>query len=304
MTEPVVIATWQFGKAACDEAWGTLVAGGSALDAVEAGACVTEDDPAVSSVGFGGLPNCQGVVELDAAIMDGPSHAAGAVGAIVGIGRAASVARAVMERSPHAMLAGPNATRFALHAGFRCADLMSDESRRAVQARLARPSSPEVAHFADQRSPRSHDTIGICALDQNGNLAGACTTSGLAWKLPGRVGDSPLIGSGVYVDNEVGAAAATGNGDEILKVCMSYRVVMLMESGFDPQRACEEAVRYLLRKRPAHQAHGAACIAVSRSGETGAAATVDGFAPPDRRWLYAVATVAGCCVREGSYVAI
>ncbi len=310
--EPVVIATWRFGLDACRAAWTVLESGGAALDAIERGANVTEEDPDVQSVGYGGLPNADGVVELDAAIMDGPTHSAGAVGGLTGVRRPISVARAVMERTPHCLLVGGNARRFALGAGFDDAELLTAASRERWLAWQRAHGGPDVAHFDsasmelgldDDTDPLSHDTIGLCALDSHGRLAAGCTTSGLAWKLPGRVGDSPIIGSGLYADGEVGAAAATGNGDEIMKVCLSYRVVMLMESGLSPEDACAEAIRYLLRKRPEHQAHGAACIAVSRTGQTGAAATSEGFRQPNRLWQYAVATRNGIELREGPYIA-
>ncbi|HXG24594.1 MAG TPA: isoaspartyl peptidase/L-asparaginase, partial [Chthonomonadales bacterium] len=167
----------------------------------------------------------------------------------------------------------------------------------------------EVAHFFEtllpgekKRVPETHDTVGICALDANGNLATGCTTSGLAWKLPGRVGDSPIIGSGLYVDNAVGAAAATGNGDEIIHVCLSYRVVMEMERGLSPQAACEEAIRYLLAKRPGYQNDGAACIALDKKGRIGAAATRKGFRLPDRPWIWAHSRDGKVVVEEGVYV--
>jgi isoaspartyl peptidase/L-asparaginase-like protein (Ntn-hydrolase superfamily) len=309
--DPVVIATWQFGVAACEAAWAILSGGGSALDAIEAGANVTEEDPEVQSVGYGGLPNADGVVELDAAIMDGPTHGAGAVAGLTGIRKPISVARKVMELTPHSMLVGGNARRFALKMGFEDADLLTDGSRARWQQWREAHGAPEVAHFGsaamelgldDGHADGTHDTIGLCALDVAGDLAAGCTTSGLAWKIPGRVGDSPIIGSGLYVDNEVGAAAATGNGDEIMKVCLSYRVVTLMEQGMSPQAACEEAIRYLLRKRPGHQSHGAACIAVSREGITGAAATAEGFDAHKRQWQYAVGSSQGVTLCEGSYV--
>lgn len=300
--EPVVIATWPFGKAACSAALEVLLADGPALDAVEVAANVTEEDPSVLSVGYGGLPNRAGVVELDAAIMDGASHGAGAVGALSGIRRPASVARMVMERTPHCMLAGGNARRFALANGWEDADLLTEESRERYRRWVLENRPPDVAHFEPQ--DRMHDTIGICALDAAGNLAAACTTSGLAWKIPGRVGDSPIVGSGLYVDNEIGAAAATGNGDEMMKVCLSYRVVLEMERGAHPQQACENAIRYLLRKRPGHQGHGAACVALDRTGNWGAAATREGFEPGKRPWIYAVGRAGGVCVREGAYVTL
>lgn len=313
VAEPVVVATWRFGVEACRTAWKVLESGGGALDAVERGANVTEEDPEVQSVGYGGLPNADGVVELDAAIMDGPSHAAGAVAGMSGVRKPISVARAVMERTPHCLLVGGNARRFALKAGFQDAELLTESSRSRWLAWRKEHGSPDVAHFdsasmelgiADGGKCLSHDTIGLCALDVHGHLAAGCTTSGLAWKIPGRVGDSPIIGSGLYVDNEVGAAAATGNGDEIMKVCLSYRVVMLMGSGLTPADACAEAVRYLLRKRPGHQSHGAACIAVSRTGLTGAAATAEGFSAPNRLWQYAVGTRTGVELREGPYITL
>jgi len=298
--QPIVIATWPFGAAACEAARSMLAKGSSALDAVEAAANVTEEDPGVMSVGYGGLPNSEGVVELDAAVMDGKTHAAGAVAAITGIRKPTSVARMVMERTPHCMLVGGNARRFALANGFKDENLLTDASRERYRQWKAQQSAPDVAHFENVAA--SHDTIGICVLDAAGHLAAACTTSGLAWKTPGRVGDSPIVGSGLYADDDVGAAAATGNVDEIMKVCLSYRVVIEMERGRHPQEACEEAVRYLLRKRPGHQNHGAACVAIDRTGRYGAAATMEGFEPGNRPWIYAVGTPEGVLVREGSYV--
>lgn len=298
--DPLVIATWPFGVAACHAAYEVLRAGATAVQAVEVAANTTEDDPEVMSVGYGGLPNRDGVVELDAAIMDGRTHAAGAVAGLMGIPRPTSVARLVMERTPHCMLVGGNARRFALRHGHQDTDQNTDASRARYREWLEKQGAPDVAHF--EGPFRSHDTIGICAVDSRGDVAAACTTSGLAWKLPGRVGDTPIIGSGLYADNEVGAAAATGNGDEIMKVCLSYRVVMEMERGRTAQEACEAAIRYLLRKRPGYQAHGAACIAVRKDGDYGAAATRDGFDPPNRAWIWAVGSSAGAFTREGSYV--
>ena len=302
-SRPRIVATWRFGQEACAVGIERLISGSSALDAVEAAANAVEENPAVNSVGYGGLPNADGVVELDAAIMDGATHRAGAVAALTTVIRATSVARKVMELTPHVMLAGENATRFALAHGFPAAELLTPEAKRRWLEWKAAKSAPTVAHFSPSPpAEKSHDTIGIVALDASGNLAAVCTTSGLAFKLPGRVGDSPLIGSGLYVDNAVGAASATGNGDEMMKVCLSYRVVSLMERGANPQRACEEAIRYLLRKRPGAQSQGAACIALAKSGEIGSAATREGFRAPGRMWQYAFTEGGRVELKEGVYV--
>jgi isoaspartyl peptidase/L-asparaginase-like protein (Ntn-hydrolase superfamily) len=308
-TQPVIIATWYFGIAACEEGWKRLTAGASALDAIEAAANVTEEDPTVSSVGYGGSPNAAGVVELDAAIMDGLTHAAGSVAGLTGIRRPISVARRVMECTPHVMLVSENARRFALREGFPDADLLTEASRERWQQWRKEQGGSDVAHFdsgPQSPTPDDHDTIGLCALDMRGNLAAGCTTSGMAWKLPGRVGDSPIIGSGLYVDNEVGGAAATGHGDEIMKASLSSRVVMRMEEGRTPQEACEEAIRYLLHKRPPeqHGDYGAALIALRKDGLVGAAASLSGFHPPDRRWQWAVAGASGVSLNEGTYVTL
>lgn len=325
---PVFVATWRFGVQACQAGWEQLQAGKSALDAIEAGGNVTEDDTTVNSVGNGGLPNAEGEVELDAAIMDGPTHAAGAVASLTRTNRPISVARRIMERTPHVMLAGSKAQQFARQEGFPDADLLTESSRLQWEAWKQERSRPDVAHFDVASSPESalaepseleptlltpdnHDTIGLCALDAEGNLAAGCTTSGMAWKLPGRVGDSPIIGSGLYVDNAIGAAAGTGHGDEMMKACVAYRVVMLMERGLSPEEACIETLRYLLRKRPAeqHAYYGAALIALRKDGEVGAAATLSGFRGPDRLWQWAVirggageASQPSVSLREGVYV--
>jgi isoaspartyl peptidase/L-asparaginase-like protein (Ntn-hydrolase superfamily) len=238
-SNPVIITTWPFGLAAARAGYARLVRAVSALDAIEAAANVTELDPEVNSVGYGGLPDADGVVELDAAIMNGPGHTAGAVAGLVGFRRAISVARRVMERTPHVMLVGDRAARFARDEGFPEEELLTPAARARWEEWQASRSGPDVAHFDDPAestdgdlsrgalrrpslTPDNHDTIGLCGLDVMGNLAAGCTTSGMAWKLPGRVGDSPIIGSGLYVDNEVGAAAGTGHGDEMMKACLSY----------------------------------------------------------------------------------
>jgi Asparaginase len=299
LATPVIVATWRFGREACEIGWKILAGGGTALDAVEQGANAVEENPEVASVGYGGLPNAEGVVELDAAIMDGSNHSAGSVAAMTGIRKPISVARRVMEKTPHVMLAGLNARRFALQEGFPNDDLRTPGARRRWQEWREQCSAPDVAHFEEVES---HDTVGVVALDADGNLAAGCTTSGLAWKRTGGVGDSPIIGSGLYVDNRFGAAAATGNGDEMMKVCLSFRVVGGMERGLSPQAACEDAIQYLLELRPGHQGHGAACIAAGKEGAIGQAATRDGFHAPDRLWQYAYGQEGEIELREGTYI--
>lgn len=334
-TQPVFIATWKFGVQACNAGWKHLANRGNALDAIEIGGNVTEDDPTVNSVGYGGLPNAEGVVELDAAIMDGLTHSAGSVGGLTKTSRAISVARRVMDKTPHVMLVGENAVRFARQQGFIETEQLTDAMRERWLQWQESQSGPDVSHFdnlprttsqtpnklsdrpgstllvsnhpthnAQRLTPDDHDTIGLCALDCDGNLAVGCTTSGMAWKLPGRVGDSPIIGSGLYVDNEIGAAAATGHGDEMIKACVSFRVVEMMERGMTPTEACIDTLRYLMRKRPPeqHDNYGAALIALRKDGEYGAASTLTGFRSPDRLWNWAVSTSPVATLHEGVYV--
>jgi isoaspartyl peptidase/L-asparaginase-like protein (Ntn-hydrolase superfamily) len=296
---PVFVATWRFGEEACTVGIRALLNGASALDAVEKGANAAELNPAVDSVGYGGLPNAEGIVELDAAIMDGVGHRAGSVAALTGIRTPISVARRIMEKTPHVMLVGQNAQRFAIQEGFQISELLTDDARKRWEDWKAKRTEATVAHFG--KPDPSHDTIGVLALDKAGNLAAGCTTSGLAFKLPGRVGDSPIIGSGLYVDNGVGAAAATGNGDEMMKACLSIQAVNQMERGSSPQESCDWAIAYLLRKRP-NQKQGAAIIALSKDGKIGAAATRQGFVPPARKWIYAHTEGEKVLVREGNYV--
>lgn len=293
----IIVVTWPFGREACDVGGAVLAAGGAALDAVEAGARAVELNPSVSSVGLGGLPNAEGVVELDAAIMDGRTHLSGAVAALQGIATPVSVARRVMERTPHGMLAGDAARRFAVAQGFAERDLLTPEARRRWEAWTATRSSAAVPY------PGEHDTVGVVALDAAGGLAASCSTSGLAWKLPGRVGDSPVVGSGLYVDQEAGAAVATGNGDEILRVCLSVRVVTLLAAGCEPQAACAEAIRHLVAKLPGGVSRGGcACLAIDTRGRVGAAATRSGFRPPEMAWIYAVSDGFTTTLHEGAYV--
>ncbi len=259
---PVAIATWQYGRAAVEAAGKVLSGGGTALDAVEQGINAVELDPSVTSVGLGGRPNREGVVELDAAIMDGAGRA-GCVAALRDVARAVSVARKVMEQTPHVMLAGEGARRFALKQGFEQSDLLTEESRRAWEQRCA--------------GGGDHDTVGLVALDAHGHVAAGCSTSGLAWKLPGRVGDSPIIGSGLYADEAAGGAAATGHGEEIMTHCAGFLVCELMRAGQGPAAACQEAVGRILAGRSGGGERHVALIALSAGGRCGAASTRSGF---------------------------
>lgn len=266
--KPVVVSTWNFGLKANVPAWEILRAGGSALDAVVAGVAVAERDPEVKSVGYGGYPNAEGVVEVDAAVMDGRTLGYGAVVGLRNVVTPAAVARRVMEKTPHVMLAGEGALAFARAQGFPEKDLLTDRARQAWEAwKAGRSGNPTDAH----------DTIGMLALDAAGDLAAACTTSGLAFKLPGRVGDSPLIGSGLYADNEIGAATATGRGEEIVRICAAFLIVEGMRQGRSPQEACEEAVARLIERVPTSRPFQMAFLALSRTGEYGGASAREGF---------------------------
>jgi len=233
---PTVVSTWEHGIAANEGAWKILSSNGKALDAVEAGVRVTESDLTNRSVGAGGRPDAEGHVTLDACIMDEESRC-GAVAYLEGIGHPISVARAVMEKTPHVMLVGEGARDFALDRGFEKVKTPLKEVKRDWKE-WKKEKKQEQSRINNE----NHDTIGMLALDQFGNLSGACTTSGWAYKMPGRVGDSPIIGAGLFVDNEIGAACATGMGEAIIRIAGSHTVVELMRQGHSPQTACELAV--------------------------------------------------------------
>jgi L-asparaginase/N4-(beta-N-acetylglucosaminyl)-L-asparaginase len=240
MSIPIVISTWPFGMPANDVAWEVLSLGGSALDAVVAGATQCENDPSVDSVGLGGLPDASGEVTLDASVMDHVGRC-GAVACMKRIANAAQVARLVIERTPHVMLAGDEATQFALKNGMRETNLLTEKARQ----RFEEWKRSEAA----KTQPIGHDTIGILAIDALKHLAGACTTSGVAFKLPGRVGDSPIIGAGLYVDGKIGAATATGQGEEMIKACGSFAIVENLRRGMEPQAAIAEVLERLRQRR-------------------------------------------------------
>ncbi len=237
MPEPIVIATWPFGKLAVDSALKLLAQGKPALDAAIAGAQVVEDDPSVRSVGYGGLANAIGTVTLDACVMDGKTLNCGAVAGVENIRHAAAPARKVMEKTPHVFLVGEGAKWFAMQNGFPLETLNTPESVAEWEKKRPKDSKPAVQPGSKELgSPSgSHDTVTVLALDKDGNLGGVCTTSGLAYKLPGRVGDSPIIGAGLYVDNQSGAAGATGVGEEIIRITGSFFITELIRSGKSPR---------------------------------------------------------------------
>ncbi|CAN5462386.1 N(4)-(beta-N-acetylglucosaminyl)-L-asparaginase [soil metagenome] len=286
MQNYLALATWTFGLPAVRRAASLLEGSGTALDAVVAGAQEVEDDPAVNSVGFGGIATSCGNIQLDACVMDGRTLSCGGVAGLENIKHAAAVARLVMEKTRHVLLVGAGANAFALAHGFPLENLHTPQSLTEWQRRAA--SSVNVGGTeagSDLPAEWNHDTITVLARDQQGNLAGACTTSGLAFKLPGRVGDSPLIGHGLYVDNEIGAAGATGAGEEITRVGGSMIIIEAMRAGKSPQAACELAigrVHAAARRRGTPAAH-VAFIALAPDGDVGAACT------PGTNFVYAVA---------------
>ncbi len=240
INKPIVISTWNFGVKANGAAWEILNNNGRALDAVEAGVKIPEGDPTERSVGYGGRPDRDGHVTLDACIMDEFSNI-GSVACLEYIKHPISVARAVMEKTPHVMLVGDGALQFALSQGFTKENLLVEESEKEWKEWLKTSQYKPIANI------ENHDTIGMIALDSFGNLSGACTTSGMAFKMHGRVGDSPIIGAGLYVDNEIGAATATGHGEEVIRIAGCHLVVELMRQGKSPQKACEEAVSRIVK---------------------------------------------------------
>ncbi len=286
--KPIVVSTWDFGVAANQAAWQVLNSGGHALDAVEAGARVPEVDMRNHSVGRAGYPDRDGHVSLDASIMD-EQWRCGAVAALEHIAHPISVARRVMEKTPHVLLVGEGALQFALSEGFPKEDLLTPESEAAWKEWLKTANYKPVANSEMStygQAPGSklpgdianHDTLGILALDAQGRLSGACTTSGMAWKLRGRVGDSPIVGAGLYVDGEIGAATSTGVGEEVIRNAGSFLVVELMRQGRSPQAACQEAVMRIVKRRPeAAKTLQVGFLALNRKGEVGAFAIQSGF---------------------------
>ena len=259
---PMVVATWDV-KSATAKAWGILINGGTALDAVEQGCRIEEANEKGQSVGKGGLPDRDGNVTLDACIMNAEGNS-GSVVYLQNITHAVSVARKVMEDTPHVMLAGKGAENFALAKGFKKENLLTDSSKKAWIKWSKKSQYKPIINI------ENHDTIGMLSIDQQGNISGACTTSGLAYKMNGRVGDSPIIGAGLFVDNEIGGAVATGLGEEVVKTVGSFLIVELMRQGKTPQQACEEAIRRIVQKPNSNYKNfQVGYIAINKSGEIG-----------------------------------
>lgn len=267
--KPVVVSTWEHGMPANEAAWLLLANNGRALDAVEAGVRIPEADPKVRTVGYGGYPDATGVVTLDACIMDENMNC-GSVAFLQNIKHPISVARKVMEETPHVMLVGQGALDFAKTQGFIEENLLTAESKADWQQWLKERKVKMI-------NIENHDTIGMLALDNNGNLSGACTTSGAAYKMHGRVGDSPLIGAGLYVDNEVGAATATGMGELMIKTVGCHLVVELMRQGASPEQACRQAVERIAAKLGDYQQFQVGFLALNKQGESGAFCIQPGF---------------------------
>ena len=267
-SEPLIIATWKNEKATI-AGWNKLMETGKALDGVEAGARIPEADPNDTSVGYGGYPDRDGHVTLDACIMDHLGNA-GSVTFLEGIMHPISVARAVMEKTPHVMLSGAGALKFALEQGFKVENLLTESSKKAWEEWKKESKYEPVINI------ERHDTIGLLGIGKAGEIAGACTTSGLAFKMHGRVGDSPIIGGAVFCDDEVGGACATGLGEFVMKTLGSFLIVELMRQGMSPQKACEEAVMRIV-KRYKYKEFQIGYLALNKKGEYGAYAIQKGF---------------------------
>lgn len=283
--QPIVVSTWNHGTPANEAAWAILEdENGYALDAVEKGVGRIEEDPDVHTVGVGGRPDASGTVTLDACVMDEAGRY-GAVAALERILHPTAVARRVKAESAHSLLVGDGARRFARRQGFEEQDLLTDAMREAWREWKrdhpdAAPDAP-TPNIENQDSTAvggegNHDTIGMLALDAQGRLSGACTTSGTAWKQPGRVGDSPLVGSGLYLDPEVGAACATGWGEEIMRVVGAHVVVEAMRHGAGPEAACREAARRVHRRSSSDNVQ-AGFLALTADGRAGAYGVRSGF---------------------------
>jgi N4-(beta-N-acetylglucosaminyl)-L-asparaginase len=305
--KPIVISTWDEGKVANRAAWEILSKGGRALDAVEAGVKTTEASQNCC-VGLGANPDRDGIVTLDACIMDEQFNC-GSVAFLERIKHPISVARRVMEKTPHVFLVGAGAQQFAVAEGFPLEEQkLSDDAKRSYENWLKKSEYKPVPNIENQKqhgpfAPAqlengdwNHDTIGMVAMDANGNLSGSCTTSGMGFKMRGRIGDSPIIGAGLYVDNEVGAVTATGQGEDVIRICGSHTVVEYMRQGLQPEQACKKAVERIARIKGAKAKDiQVGFVAVNKKGDVGAYALQKGF-------TYAVKSNAGEYVKPARFL--
>ena len=275
-SSPVVrsISTWNNTKEANLKAGRLLDKGKSSIDAVVEGVAVSENDPKNTTVGFGGAPDSSGKVTLDACVMDYQGNC-GSVVAVENIVNVARLAKDVMEKTPHVMLAGKGAEEFALNEGYKKTDLLTESSKKNWQKWF------ETKEYSPIINIDNHDTIGMLCMDHNNNISGACSSSGQAYKMPGRVGDSPIIGSGLFIDNKVGGAVATGLGEEVIKTVGSFLVVELMRQGNSPQKACEIAINRIVSSNSQKNKFQVAYIAINKNGDVGSYIIEPGFSYMD-----------------------
>ena len=263
------ISTWKTAEAN-QKAGQMLDKGENALDAAVAGVAIEEENPKNTTVGYGGAPDRTGKVTLDACVMNHLGDC-GSVVAVENIVNVARLAKDVMEKTPHVMLSGKGAEEFAISQGYKKTNLLTDKSKKEWEEWLKDKDYRPIINI------ENHDTIGMLCIDKNNNLSGACTTSGLAYKMKGRVGDSPIIGSGLFIDNKIGGAVATGLGEEVVKTVGSFLVVELMRQGLSPQEACEKAVKRIVSNNSQENKFQVAYIAMNKKGEVGSYSIEPGF---------------------------
>ncbi len=288
---PIVISTWDSGIAVNQEAWKYLSSGQKSIDAVEKGANQIENT-INCCVGLGGNPDRDGFVTLDACIMD-HKYNCGSVSFLQKIKNPISVARRVMDKTPHVMLSGEGALQFALQEGFEIENgKLSEDAEKSYENWLKKSEYKPIINIELDQNKNSkiappsrlengefnHDTMGLLAIDQEGDVAGACTTSGMGFKMHGRVGDSPIIGAGLYVDNEIGAATSSGQGEEVIRICGTHLVVEYMRQGHHPEKACKLAIERLIKINPTKaKDFQVGFLAINKKGQYGAYAIQPGF---------------------------